>query len=135
MSKKNQYPLASSKFMERDPRFTEFLEDKLEHYPFAERLMEFCLELSSKPSWEDFIKKSQLPIPFSKGTFSVCYVIFRDRYARGWGAKRSNESMDDALASLSNFRGRCGNYSPTQTSPPAKSSTPKAQLTSKSPAP
>lgn len=39
-----------------DLRFEEFIKDKLEHYSFASKLMEFCLQRSTKPSWEEFIK-------------------------------------------------------------------------------
>jgi tRNA A37 threonylcarbamoyladenosine biosynthesis protein TsaE len=88
---------------ERDPQFTEFLKDKLEHYPFAERLMDFCLERTSKPRWEDFADGITFPIQCSKGAFSLLNIIFRKRYARVWASKRSKESMDDAVSSLREF--------------------------------
>ena len=87
--------------MERDPRFTEFLEDKLEHYPFAERLMDFVWNKTSKSNWEDFAEKVTVPIQCQKGAFSLINIIFRERYARVWASKRSKEPMDFAVSSPS----------------------------------
>ena len=83
-----------------DSRFKDFLEDKVEHYSFASKLMDFCLERSTKPSWEEFIKKSQFPILLESGPFKQCQVIFRDRYARCWIEKEKNELMDNAVKLL-----------------------------------
>ena len=96
----------------RDPRFDEFLQDKLEHYSFADRLLNFCLERTSKPDWEDFIKKSQFPIDVATGPFRQCQVIFRDPYARCWVEKRRNEQMDSALSLLYSIFGENAEITP-----------------------
>ena len=96
----------------RDPRFNEFLKDKLEHYSFADRLMNFCLDRTSKPDWEDFIKKSQFPIDVATGPFRQCQVICRDRYARCWIEKRRNEQMDSALSLLYSIFGENAEITP-----------------------
>ena len=95
-----------------DPRFKEFLEDKVEHYSFAGKLMDFCLERSTKPSWEEFIKKSQFPILLQSGPFKQCQVIFRDRYARCWIEKEKNELMDNAVKLLYRIFGEKAEITP-----------------------
>ena len=92
--------------------FKEFLEDKVEHYSFASKLMDFCLERSTKPSWEEFIKKSQFPILLESGPFKPCQVIFRDLYARCWIEKERNELMDNAVKLLYSIFGEKAEITP-----------------------
>ena len=96
----------------RDPRFNKFLKDKLEHYSFAERLMDFCLERTSKPDLEDFTKKSQFPITSPDSFFSTCQVRFLDTYARCWMSKRAATKMDDALSLLYSIFGENAEITP-----------------------
>lgn len=86
--------------MFKDKRFDLFLEDK--PYLFAKKLMEFCLERTSKPDWEEFSKKNQFPIILPTGPMKKCEVIFRQRYARCWIEIRKDAKIEEAVGILRN---------------------------------
>ena len=97
-----------------DPRFEKFLKDKLENYPFATKLMEFSLERTTKPTWEEFVKKSQFPIPLPDGPLKQCQIIFRAKYARCWIEKHRHASMDDALSLIYGIFGNDAEITPQE---------------------
>ena len=85
----------------RDPRFTNFLSEK--DYTFAERLLDYCISRSAKPSWDEFTKRNppQLGIKFPKHSiFASCEVLFTRGYARAYIRKRNPGTIEDAIDSI-----------------------------------
>lgn len=97
-----------------DPRFNEFIKDKVENYPFAPKLMDFCLDRARISTWEEFSKKSQFQINLNEGPFNFCNVIFRQKYARIWLSKNSNSTKDEAVNLLISIFGEEAEITPQQ---------------------
>ena len=69
----------------QDNRFSDFLKERVLYYPFAQKLMDFCLMHSTNPSWEMFSRKFQFPVRVSSNLIGgVCYIIFGARYVRAY---------------------------------------------------
>jgi len=91
----------------QDNRFSEFLKERVEYYPFAQKLMDFCLVHSTNPSWEMFSRKFQFPVRVSSNLIGgVCYIIFGARYARAYFSLGSGRRIDVALELLSEVFGQ-----------------------------
>ncbi|MDB0030118.1 N-6 DNA methylase [Opitutales bacterium] len=68
---------------QRDSRFNAFLEDKVQQYSFAKKLMEFCLDYSSRTDWEYFAKNEHFLINVN-APFQRSKIHFKKKYARIW---------------------------------------------------
>lgn len=90
----------------------EFLEDKIQRYSFAEKLINFCLDHAKNPSWDEFSKRSQFQIPLSSAALRVCHIIFEERYARLWIAIRSGVKTDEAVKILRGIFGQDAEITP-----------------------
>ena len=87
----------------RDPRFDEFIKDKVENYPFCSKLMDFCLNYSYKTDWEHFAKNGHFQIKLYS-PFRRSEIHFKKNYARIWMPIRTNAKLEDGIEILRSSR-------------------------------
>lgn len=79
-----------------DSRFNAFLEDKIQQYSFAKKLMEFCLNYSYKIDWKHFAKYNHFLIKVDS-PFRRSEIHFKKKYARIWMPIRTNAKFEDGI--------------------------------------